>query len=188
MKNNKQLYWFIGKCAMLFVVWNVAYYGWLQDTNLDHFITHTTGDISVEILNSIGYDSFNFNIDKGEGEDASYSMIFIPEFDARLGIADSCNALTLIILFIGFIIAYPGDWRYKLMFIAGGTLIIFGINLLRVQVLIFNYLYSRSTFDFNHHVTFTIAVYVCVFYFWVLWANKWSKKKFGTSKPVKHAA
>ena len=176
LKSNKTLYIFLAKAAGLFIGWQAIYYLWInQHTNLEMWLTGKTAAVATTFLNWFGYHTIYIN-HPGELGSQSYSQIFLNGFPL-LGIADSCNALTLIILFIGFIIAYPGNWWYRLLFIGLGSLFIFGINIIRSLVLIFNYMHFRSTFEFNHKYTFTILVYLVVFAFWMYWAFVWSKKK-----------
>jgi exosortase/archaeosortase family protein len=73
-------------------------------------------------------------------------------------------------------LAYPGDWKVKTIYILIGSIVIYLINVLRILVLLFNMIYYKGSFDFNHKYTYTIAVYLCVFVLWMLWANHFSKK------------
>jgi exosortase family protein XrtF len=92
-----------------------------------------------------------------------------------LRVGNDCNALVLFALFSGFIIAYPGNWRTKLWYIPVGILIIFAINIIRMALLTLNFLHFRSSFAFNHHVTFTYTVYAFIFLLWMVWVNKLSR-------------
>lgn len=174
MGSNKALYWFAAKAVGVFVVWQVGYYLWLAPhTNIESWVTNATAATSIGVLRILGYNAAHHNQTRGE---VFFSTIRIDGVD-QLNIGDPCNALTLVVLFAGFIIVYPGHIWYKLGFIAVGSLVIFGLNLIRCLLLIFNYLFLKSSFDFNHKYTFTIAIYLCVFYFWMLWANRLSKLK-----------
>ncbi|MGB3619696.1 MAG: archaeosortase/exosortase family protein [Catalinimonas sp.] len=175
MKGNRQFNLFILKAAALFVIWQVLYFFWINpSTGLEMWLTSRTAAVSTQAMQWVGYDAHYFDV-PGETGNQSVSQIYL---DGRplLGIADSCNALTLIMLFVGFIIAYPGPLNRKIWFIVGGSLLIFFVNVTRALTLIFNFMYSKSTFDFNHKYTFTILVYLCVFGLWMLWA-----KRYGTN-------
>lgn len=179
MNSNKPVILFLIKAAALFVLWQVLYYGWLTTgTNLEMWLTSHTAAASTQVLRWLGYEA-TFQDFPGEIGEQSYSLVRMGG-KPLLSIADSCNALTLIVLFIGFIVAYPGNWIYKLLFIGVGSLVIFAINVIRALVLILNYMHNQATFEFNHKYTFTIIVYLCVFYFWMLWANHYSKKRLKT--------
>lgn len=184
MKNNKTLYLFLLRCLGLYIAWSIIYLSFIKDhTDIELWLTSTTAHVTTQLIN-IFYTAGKFSyLDLPYAGEAGQSVSQIL-LDAKplLVIADSCNALTLMVLFAGFIIAYPGDWRLKFPFIAVGSLTVFVINVVRCIVLIFNYLYFRSSFEFNHKYTFTIAVYLCVFYFWMLWANRYGSRKVGKSQ------
>jgi exosortase family protein XrtF len=90
-------------------------------------------------------------------------------------VGDPCNGLVLYALFAGFVLAFPGGtWRRKLPFIAGGIVLIYLLNILRVGALALNHLYSYGTVDFNHHYTFSFIVYGCIFLLWILWVRRYA--------------
>ena len=94
-----------------------------------------------------------------------------------LYIADSCAGVPLMALFSGFILAYPGQTIRKLIYIPIGLAIIHLINIIRIVGLAIVTLYAPEMLDFNHHYTFTIIVYTCIFLLWILWVNRFSKPK-----------
>jgi hypothetical protein len=57
------------------------------------------------------------------------------------------------------------------------VLLIFILNIIRMVVLTINFVYFRSSFAFNHHVTFTYIVYMFIFMLWMIWVNKFSAVK-----------
>ena len=186
MKGNKQLYIFLAKCVAIYIAWNVLYHGWIEPhTDLQMWVTSKTTTVSTWTLNHF-YEGTEFTqVDFPKTRAGAQSTSLIRKAGKPLlYVADSCNALTLIVLFMGFILAYPGNWKLKVPFMAVGAVAIFLINVVRVQVLIYNYMHYRSWFDFNHKYTFTIAVYLVVFWFWMLWANKYSKKKVTFGKKL----
>lgn len=98
-----------------------------------------------------------------------------------LGVGDSCNGLELFVLFAGFIICFPGNFKNKLLFISSGILAIHIVNSLRAAGLALNQYYHPQSLQFNHHYTFTMIVYAFIFYLWFLWVNNVVKKE-GKSK------
>ena len=94
--------------------------------------------------------------------------------DEVVAIEDTCNALELIVLYIGFIIALPARLRRKVTFILGGIIFIYIINVLRCAVVTYAILYYPSHADFAHHYVFTFAVYGAIIALWLVFANKLS--------------
>jgi exosortase family protein XrtF len=182
-KSNRGLYAFLIKAAVLFFTWQVLYLSWLSTgTNLDTWLTYKTAASVSFSFNLIGYQSDYTEKTVQPGEQGVSRIII--DGEPSLIIADSCNALTLIVLFIGFIIAFEGHWPLKLVYILAGSLVIFGINVFRAMMLILIYMHAPSTFHFNHKYTFTILVYLAVFVFWMFWALKLSKLKL-KRRPVR---
>ncbi|TDP03772.1 exosortase family protein XrtF [Flavobacterium sp. 245] len=90
-------------------------------------------------------------------------------------IVEGCNAISVIILFISFVIAFSGKFKTTLFFILFGILFIYVLNILRIAfltVLLFNYPQYEH---FLHGVLFPLIIYGCVFILWVIWVNKFSK-------------
>ncbi len=94
-----------------------------------------------------------------------------------LRVGEECSGLVLFALFTGFIVCYPGDWRNKCWYIPLGILLIFMLNILRMVALSVNFKYYKSSFAFNHHVTFTYTVYAFIFLLWVVWVNKFGNER-----------
>jgi exosortase/archaeosortase family protein len=86
-------------------------------------------------------------------------------------VADGCNGLTTIGLFIGFVVAYPGKMIRRLLFIPLGILAIYATNVLRVIAMVLAQKYWPAAFDPLHGFGLTAIFYVVVFALWVLWAN-----------------
>ena len=82
---------------------------------------------------------------------------------------------TSIVLFAGFIIAYPGPWKVKLFYVPIGVFLIYLLNVLRIMALGLNSFHSRHTLEFNHKYTFAFVVYACIFGFWMLWIKRYAK-------------
>ena len=91
-----------------------------------------------------------------------------------LYIGNGCNGLMVTVLYICFIIAYPGRWKPKLLFIIMGTLLLYVLNVIRIIMLTFDFLFDRDLFEFNHKYTYTFILYSVVFLCWMSWVNKYS--------------
>ena len=50
-------------------------------------------------------------------------------------IVEGCNAISVIILFISFVVAFSGRLQTTLLFIFGGSLLIYVLNVLRIAAL-----------------------------------------------------
>jgi exosortase family protein XrtF len=90
-------------------------------------------------------------------------------------IVEGCNGISVIILFISFIVAFSGSLKNTLLFIFGGSLIIYIVNIFRIVLLTILMLHFPAQEPVLHGVVFPLIIYGIVFILWVIWVNKFSK-------------
>lgn len=170
---NNRIAKFLITLFSFYVGWYLIYNLWLHpNEKLDLFVIDITVTISKWILETLGYTVFT-GADRLIGVDGT----------GGLWIGDNCNGIALFALFAGFIIAYPGSWKKKVLYIISGILLIELLNVFRVVLLAILDTFSRAWTEFNHTYTFTIVIYGCIFFLWMLWTNRIS----GTSLKEKES-
>lgn len=105
-------------------------------------------------------------------KEPSVKLFYHDKWVAR--IIEGCNALSVIVLFISFVIAFTGKLKKTLIFIIIGSVIIHVFNILRIALLcvsIYNYPKMEHIL---HGVIFPLIIYGIVFLLWVVWVNKYS--------------
>ncbi len=168
---------FLQKALLLFIIWKIVYGFFIHDSQiLDFPLTSHVGEYSTLLLNSFMSDfevknvltSYQYN---GKVVYSGVSDIF---HNGRLvlHIADICNGLELMVLYIGFIICMPSTFWRKIKYIVIGIIIIDVINILRCAGLIYLREYLQAYFDFAHHYLFKAAVYASTFVMWWYFARK----------------
>lgn len=90
-------------------------------------------------------------------------------------IVEGCNGISVIILFISFIVAFSGSLKNTLLFIFGGCLLIYIMNVLRIAILIVLLYHFPEKNHVLHGVLFPAIIYGSVFILWMIWVNKFSK-------------
>lgn len=85
-----------------------------------------------------------------------------------------CDGIILLVLFIIFIVSFPGPCKHKAWYLPLGILLIHCINVLRITALAIIMRYQPEKFQFNHDYTFTILVYAFVFLLWYIWVSRFS--------------
>ena len=89
-------------------------------------------------------------------------------------IIEGCNALSVIILFISFVIAFTGKFKKTILFILFGSVLIHILNIGRIALLCVA-LYSFPQYEhLLHGVIFPLVIYGVVFLLWVIWVNNYS--------------
>lgn len=100
-------------------------------------------------------------------------MYFNNQYGVR--IVEGCNGVSVIILFISFVVAFSGSLKNTLLFIFGGTLLIYILNVLRIALLVVLMYHFPEMKHLLHGVLFPAIIYGSVFLLWIIWVNKFSK-------------
>lgn len=151
---------FIVKALSIFVVWYLIYELWLlPDGRLDEWLSLNIIGTSAGILKAFGADIFTVNRIIGIGEYPGIQVV------------DGCNGISAIGLFIGFILAYPGDWKSRISFSIVGVGVIYLVNIVRITVLVITQKEWPQFFDFTHDYSTTAIFYIVIFILWMVWVN-----------------
>lgn len=169
---------FILKVALLSIFWQCMYNFVLYEPRiLDQPLTDFVGKSSSWVLNLL-YQSDDFHaqflVTKSQIENQSFagknSHIYFQE-RVVMRIADVCNGLQLLVLYLIFIIALPASLTRKLHFGLLGIVIIHLVNVFRCVGLIAILLHYNTYFDIAHHFIFKIMVYCSIFILWYYFAK-----------------
>lgn len=170
---------FLGKALLFFIVWKIIYSLFLYDSKvLDYPLTKHVGEASTLFLNNSFFLS-GFTTERvliSEESSIIESSEIYHNGNLVLYIADACNGLELMVLYIGFIICMPSKFWRKILYIILGILFIDLINILRCSGLIYLREYFHAYFDFAHHYLFKAIVYGATFIMWMVYSRKISLK------------
>jgi len=103
-------------------------------------------------------------------DEASMKLIINEKYVAR--IIEGCNSVSVIILFMSFIIAFARKARTTILYIFVGSILIYVANLLRVVLLSAGLYHFPWRKDILHNVIFPAIIYGMVFLLWMLWINR----------------
>lgn len=91
------------------------------------------------------------------------------------GIAEGCNAISIMILFIAFIVSFAKSIKKTLIFSVFGLLFIHIMNIARIVILIIClYKYPQHS-EPLHNIVFPGIIYCSVFLLWMLWVKSFQK-------------
>ncbi|GER58172.1 hypothetical protein ULMA_02800 [Patiriisocius marinus] len=120
-------------------------------------ITNLVAIQSTALINSFGYDAQILP------DTSAPHMKLIINDHYTANIIEGCNALSIIILFISFILAFAQGFKKTFLFLLAGTSLIYAVNLVRICILaIALYKYPNQS-DFLHGVVFPGIIYGMVF-------------------------
>ena len=132
------------------------------------YFTNLVANQSVSLLETVGY---NAQVAPHPNE-ASMKLIINKKFVAR--VIEGCNSISVIILFVSFIVAFAGRWRTTLFYALAGSVLIYIVNLFRVVILsigLYHYPWRR---EILHAVIFPLIIYGMVFLLWMFWVNRFA--------------
>ena len=133
------------------------------------YITNLVARQSEELINSVGYNAQVLP----HPDEPSMKLVINGKYLAR--IIEGCNSVSVIILFISFIVAFAGTLKTTFLYVLSGSVLIYAVNLIRIAVLsigLYHYPWRR---DILHTVIFPGIIYGMVFLLWVVWVNRFSK-------------
>jgi exosortase family protein XrtF len=90
-------------------------------------------------------------------------------------IVEGCNAVSVLILFVSFVIAFSGKFKTTISFILLGVFFIYVLNVIRIALLTALLYRFPEKVHILHGVLFPLIIYGLVFILWVFWINKFSK-------------
>jgi exosortase family protein XrtF len=152
---------------MLYILFSIGYYffismEWGQQLYPDP-ITAQVGYQTQELLRLVGYKAQTLN-----SPELPSVIMFIDEVKIYR-VIEGCNALSIMILFTAFVIAFARGWKKTLSFLTIGIVFIYIVNLIRLVVLgIIYYDYSDYA-DFSHEIIFPGVIYGTVVLLWIYW-------------------
>ena len=120
---------------------------------------------------------FNYETRVLQHEDEmSMKVILNGRYVAR--VIEGCNSVSIIILFLAFIVAFKGSLKKNtIIFGVVGAMIIYIVNILRIAfltVMIYEY---QSYQEFFHSIVFPAIIYGITFLLWIVWVHKFSNFK-----------
>lgn len=180
---------FLLRSLLAFAIFQGYFLGWeLRNGTVNAFLTEEVGKHSVSLLNAIqsqevyrGKMEHFWVFNQGNWVWTSTSQIYF-HGSLILHLADACNGLEMMALFLGFILCVPGRMRLKAWFIPLGLMGIYSMNVFRCVGLVLVYQFAQPQFDIAHHYWFKMVVYGFIFFLWYLFLklNGGRKKSKGS--------
>jgi len=149
---------FLLKAGAVYAIWQLLYdYILLPDGRLDTFLSLSGVRLSAGVLSILGW------------EVESAGRIIAIFGTNGVEIQNGCNGLELLGLYAGFIIAYPGPIRKKLLLLAGGLILLFTANIFRIAIFALSNVYLPEHWEKIHTYSSYVIFYPLVLSLWYLW-------------------
>ena len=134
-------------------------------------ITKTVAFHTHELGKLLGFNTYT-----GQHESELSMKFFVGDVYAS-NIVEGCNSISVIILFLTFIIAFSGNIKATIIYSIVGTFIIYVVNLFRILILSVMITKYPEYQYFLHNLLFPGIIYGTIFILWVIWVNKFSNIK-----------
>lgn len=133
------------------------------------YMTHIVAQQSADLLQTLGYEAQVLP----HPDEASMKLFINEKYVAR--VIEGCNSVSVIILFMAFILAFSGRFKTTIIYLLAGSVLIYVVNLFRVVILSVGLYHYPWRKDILHTVIFPAIIYGMVCLLWVVWVNRFSK-------------
>lgn len=166
---------FILTFVLVYAVLSIAYMLYLDYSSgvkyYPDFFTNILGVQTEFLLNTFGYQA----LIEPHLDEASLMVFVNRNYTAR--IIEGCNGLSVIILFIAFVLAFSSTLKKTIVFVILGSILIYLVNLTRVVLLTTGIYHYPESSVMMHEIIFPILIYGFVFLLWFYWVKQFSDKQ-----------
>lgn len=177
LQKNRAFFIFLAKFALSYLVLSCLYWLYLNQYDAAKHetdsMTYLVAQQCRDVVNFIG-STATIIPDKSEG----YRFMLNGKWVVR--VVEGCNAISVMILFTAFIVAFSTTFKRTALYILIGLIIIHILNIVRIVLICYGVYYYRDYVTLMHDIIFPLFIYGVVFVLWVAWVIKFS----GNAKPV----
>ena len=159
---------FLGSYIILVFLYQL-YLDYYFSRGLPDYLTRLVALQTEALINSLGYEAFVAPSSMYPLMNLSVNDIFI----AR--IIEGCNSISLIILFLAFMVSFIGRPKPTLLFMLAGSVIIYVMNIVRIALLSIGIYEMPGKVYFFHQIVFPLVIYGTVFLLWIIWIYIYTK-------------
>ncbi len=177
MRDLFKKYWPVIRFLLLFLgtysVLSALYFGYISwskgGSYYPDFSTHLIAVQTESVLAALGYEP-------ALQVDPQLPMLRVLLYGKYVGnINEGCNALSIMVLFVSFIIAFAQKFKKTFLYILSGLALIYATNIIRIVILsIALYKYPEQS-EFLHDIVFPGIIYGMVFILWLIWVRNISR-------------
>lgn len=135
------------------------------------YFTNVVAHQTEQLISTFGYETYIAQTPNDE----SMSIAIGQQYVVR--VIEGCNSISVLILFLSFILAFHADWKSTLLYIIAGCALIYVLNVLRVALITIGIHEIPEHKDLLHDVFFPLFIYGVVFLLWVIWVRYYQKKQ-----------
>jgi len=165
---------FLGSYILLLIVYKIYLSNYIDHPD---GITYLVAKQSHWLLNFMGHPSSITPLE-------NWVNLYCGPHNFYVRIVEGCNAISVIILFSSFCIAFSAYLGRTIIYVLIGSFFIYLFNIFRIALIVILVLKYPMWQRFLHDILFPVLIYGFVFILWCLWLFKFSgyAKKYFISK------
>lgn len=160
---------FLGSYLVLFMMYQLYLNYGSSDRFYPDIATHLVALQSESVIAAFGYD---VTIEPNRHEPAM-NLLHSGQILAR--VIEGCNAISVMLLFISFVMAFFDGIKKTFLFILGGLALIYAMNVVRIALLTIGIIEYPEYTNMMHGTIFPAVIYGTVFLLWLGWINAYKK-------------
>ena len=161
---------FLGSYLLLSVLYSFYLKASVSGGFYPDYFTNLVARQSAAILGGLGYPADLFDNHARAG-------VYLTIKDSyTVNIVEGCNAISVIILFVSFIIAFAESFKKTFLFLLVGMVLIYIVNLVRISLLVVALYKFPEYQEVLHSVIFPAVIYGMVFILWIAWVRMLNPK------------
>lgn len=127
------------------------------------FFTNLVAKQSAAVLHTFGYEAALSEYRVREG------MLLTIDGKYSVNVVEGCNAISVIILFVSFVISFAQSFKKTFLFLLAGMALIYVVNVLRIAFLTVALYKFPQHQDTLHGIVFPAIIYGMVLILWLVW-------------------
>lgn len=171
----KPILWLIGKFFITYIALTILYSWYLQPyveaSKVADPFTEWVAHSTAWLMRGLGFDAVTESV---AGE--PYVRFYLDKVYSSY-VNEGCNALSILIIYVSFIIAFAKKWVPTLVYLAITLAVLLIANLVRIAILNYIGVYHTTSFDFAHSIIFPAILYGMVVIFWLIWIKYFTFKE-----------
>jgi exosortase family protein XrtF len=171
LKKNRAVLRFLGIFFGTYILLTLLYQLYLTRADSQVYypepITHIVALQTESLISFFGYDT------KMIPSQYDPSMRIGINGNYLVRVIEGCNAMSVIILFLSFVLAFKKDWKTTLLFIFAGSVLIYAFNVLRIALLTIGIYEIPQHLELMHGTLFPLFIYGFVFLLWIFWIRSY---------------
>ena len=161
---------FLGSYIIMILIYN-WYLNQYLPIGLPDPYTQFNADLAAKGFNFLGiktqslhYENENFMRLLVEGEWGSI-------------VNEGCNAISILIIFIAFILAFYTNFKQTISYIIISLIVLFVMNIFRIILLTYIYRFHPDLSKISHDYLFPAIIYGSIVILWIIWIKFFVNKK-----------